>query len=548
MCIDYRELNKLTIKNRYPLPKIDDLFDQLQGSTHLSKIDLKSGYHQLRIQEDDIPKTAFKTRYGHYEFLVMPFGLTNAPAVFMDLMNRIAQYLTLLTQKDRKFEWGDKQEEAFQLLKKKLCNTPILTLPEGTDGFVVYCDASHQGLSCVLMQKDKVIAYASRQLKVHEKNYTTHDLELGSVVFALKIWRHYLYGTKCTVFTDHKSLQHIFNQKMLNMRQRKERIKPHRVPALGMIIQTSLKAQILEAQKEALKRNNLKDELLCGAERKFEQENDELIYYLGRMWIPDSHNLRQLIFNEAHKSRYSVHPGADKMYKDLKEFYWWPGMKKEVASYVGKCLTCSKIKVEYQKPSGLLQQPDIPQWKWEQIAMDYVTKLPRTSSGYDSIWVIVDRLTKSAHFIPIREDYKMEKLARLYIALGTRLDMSTAYHPQTDGQSERTIQTMEDMLRACVIDFGGNWDTHLPLIEFSYNNSYHTSLKCTPFEALYGRKCQSPLCWAEVGDNHLTGPEIIQETTNKIFKIQDRLKAARDRQKSYANNRRKPWNFKLVTR
>ncbi|KAI3695720.1 hypothetical protein L1987_78720 [Smallanthus sonchifolius] len=264
------------------------------------------------------------------------------------------------------------------------------------------------------------------------------------------------------------------------------------------------------------------------------------------MWIPDSHNLRELIFNEAHKSRYSVHPGADKMYKDLKEFYWWPGMKKDIASYVGRCLTCSKI------------------------AMDFVTKLPRTSSGYDSIWVIVDRLTKSAHFIPIREDYKMEKLARLYIgeivsrhgvpvsiisdrdsrftfrfwqtlqrALGTRLDMSRAYHPQTDGQSERAIQTMEDMLRACVIDFGGNWDTHLPLIEFSYNNSYHTSLRCAPFEALYGRKCRSPLCWAEVGDNRLTGPEIIQETTDKIVKIRDRLRAARDKQKSYADNRRK---------
>ncbi|KAD2393381.1 hypothetical protein E3N88_40358 [Mikania micrantha] len=298
MCIDYRELNKLTIKNRYPLPRIDDLFDQLKGATYFSKIDLRSGYHQLRIQEDDVPKTAFRTRYGHYEFLVMPFGLTNAPAVFMDLMNgvckpyldkfviffiddiliysqtkedheqhlklilellateklyakfskcefwlrevqflghvinekgihvdpskieaikqweaprtpsdirqflrlagyyrhfienfsKIAQPLTMLTQKDRKFDWEEKQEKAFQLLNQKLCNAPIRTLPDGTDNFVVYCDASHHGLGCVLMQKDKVIAYASRKLKVHEKNYTTHDLELGAVVFALKIW------------------------------------------------------------------------------------------------------------------------------------------------------------------------------------------------------------------------------------------------------------------------------------------------------------------------------------------------------------------------
>ncbi|GJY37661.1 putative reverse transcriptase domain-containing protein [Tanacetum coccineum] len=331
MCIDYRELNKLTVKNRYPLPRIDDLFDQLQGSSVYSKIDLRSGYHQLRVREEDIPKTAFRTRYGHYEFQVMPFGLTNAPAVFMDLMNRvckpyldkfvivfiddiliyskneqehkehlkqilellkkeelyakfskcefwipkvqflghvidsegihvdpakiesikdwaspkspteirqflglagyyrrfiegfskIAKPMTKLTQKKIKFEWGDKQEAAFQLLKQKLCSAPILALPEGSEDFIAYCDASKKGLGAVLMQREKVISYASRQLKIHEKNYTTHDLELGAVVFALKIWRHYLYGTKCTVFTDHKSLQHILDQKELNMRQRR---------------------------------------------------------------------------------------------------------------------------------------------------------------------------------------------------------------------------------------------------------------------------------------------------------------------------------------
>ncbi|GJT09625.1 retrovirus-related pol polyprotein from transposon 17.6 [Tanacetum coccineum] len=201
MCIDYQELNKLTVKNRYPLPRIDDLFDQLQGSSVYSKIDLRSDYHQLRVRDEDIPKTAFRTRYGHYEFQVMPFGLTNAPAVFMDLMNH--------------------QESAFQLLKQKLCEAPILALLEGNDDFVVYCDASHQGLGEVLMQREKVIEYASRQLKPNEENYTTHDLELGAVLFALKIWRHYLYGTKCTVFTNHKSLQHILDQKELNMRQRR---------------------------------------------------------------------------------------------------------------------------------------------------------------------------------------------------------------------------------------------------------------------------------------------------------------------------------------
>ena len=680
------ELNKVTIKNRYPHPRIDDLFDQLQGSSYYSKIDLRSGYHQLRIQEDDVPKTAFRTRYGHYEFLVMLFGLTNAPAVFMDLMNRvckpyldkfvtifidniliysksqvehqehlrlvlellrkeqlyaklskcdfwirevqflghvinekgihvdpskidairnweapktptevrqflglagyyrrfiegfskIAQPLTALTHKDKKYNWGEKQAEAFQLLKQKLCTAPILSLPEGTDDFVVYCDASIQGLGCVLMQREKVIAYASRQLKIPEKNYTTHDLELGAVVFALKIWRHYLYVTKCTIYTDHKSLQHIFDQKELNMRQRrwvellndydcalkyhpgkanvvadalsrKNIAKPRRVRALQLTIHTGLPDQIRNAQLEALKEENLQSESLRGMDKQLEVKSDGIRYFMERIWVPLYGNLRDLVMDESHKSRYSVHPGSDKMYHDLKTLYWWPNMKANIATYVSKCLTCAKVKVEYQKPSGLLQQPEIPMWKWEQISMDFITKLPKTSSGCDTIWVIVDRLTKSAHFLAIKETDKMERLTRIYIkevvsrhgvpisiisdrdarftssfwqslqkSLGTRLDMSTAYHPQTDGQSERTIQTLEDMLRACVVDFGNSWENHLPLVEFSYNNSYHTSIKAAPFEALYGRKCRSPICWAEVGDNQLTGPELVHETTEKI--------------------------------
>ncbi|GJU17399.1 putative reverse transcriptase domain-containing protein [Tanacetum coccineum] len=403
MCIDYRELNKLTVKNRYPLPRIDYLFDQLQGSSVYSKIDLRSGYHQMRVRNEDIPKTAFRTRH-----LIDSQGLYVDPAK----------------------------------IEAKLYEAPILALPQGNDVFVVYCDASLQGLGAVLMQREKVIAFASRQLKPHEENYTTHDLELGAVVFALKI---------------------------------------------------------------------------C----------------------------------------------SDKMYQDLKKLYWWPNMKAIIAEYVGKCLTCSRVKAECQKPSGLLVQPEIPMWKWERITMDFVTKLPKTSNGHDTIWVIVDRLTKSAHFIPTRETDSMETLTRLYIkeivslhgvpisiisdhdshftsrfwqslqsALGTQFDMSTSYHQKTNGQSERTIQTLKDMLRACVIDFGKGWERHLPLVEFSYNNSYHASIKATPFEALYGRKCRSPVCWTEVGDVQLTGPEIIHETTEKIGQIRQRLQAARDRQRS----------------
>ncbi|GJV09709.1 reverse transcriptase domain-containing protein [Tanacetum coccineum] len=433
---------------------------------------------------------------------------------------------------------GKKQEEAFQTLKDKLCNAPILSLLDGVEDFVVYCDALNQELGRVLMPRDKVIAYASRQLKSHEKNYTTHDLELGAVVFALKIWRHYLYGTKSVIYTDHKSLQNIFDQKELNMHQRRWlelfsdyecEIKYH--PGKENVVVDTL------TQSEAFKDENVMVEGLNGINQQMEKIEDRSLYYMDRILVP-------LVGG-------------------------WPGMKKEIAIYVSKCLTCAKVKVEHQRPLGLLQKPEIPKWKWEKIAMDFITKLPRSSSGHDVIWVIVDRLTELAHFLAIREDYSMEKLARLYIdeivarhgvptsiifdrdgrftsrfwqtmqkALGTRLDMSTAYHPQTDGQSERTIQMLEDMLRACVIDFGGIWNIHLPLAEFSYNNSNHSRIHCAPFKALYGRNCRSLVLWAEIGDSRLTGPEMVQEMTDKVVVIRDRLKAVRDRPKSYADNRR----------
>ncbi|GJV20210.1 putative reverse transcriptase domain-containing protein [Tanacetum coccineum] len=470
MCIDYRELNKLTIKNRCPLPRIDDMFDQLQGACYFSKIDLRSGYHQLRVHEADIPKTVFRTRYGHFEFTIMPFGLTNAPAIFMDLMNRvckpyldkfvivfiddilvyskskeehevhlktilellkkekllagyyrrfiknfskISKPLTLLTQKSKTYEWGDKQEEPFRILKDKLCNAHVLALPDGPNDFMVYCDASNQGFGCVLMQRGKVIAYALRQLKVHEKNYTTHDLELGAVVFALKIRRHYLYGTKSVIYTDHKSLQYHpgMENVVADALSRKERLKPRRVRTMSMTIHSGLKTKILKAQDEAS--------------------------------------------------------------KDLKA-----------------------------PADGL--------WKWENITIDLVMRLPKRSSGYDAIWVIVKRFTKSAYFLPIRKDFKMERQA-LQKALGTRLDMSTTYHPQTDGQSKHTIQTLEDMHRACVMEFGGSCDTHLPLVE----------------------------------ESQLIGPETIHETTKKIMQIKERMKTARDHQKSYADKRLKPLEFNV---
>ena len=745
LCMDYRQLNRVTVRNKYALPRVDDLFDQLRGASVFSKIDLRSGYHQLRIAEADISKTAFRTRYGHYEFLVMPFGLTNAPAVFMALMNKlfqpyldqfvivfiddilvyspneemhaqhlrttlgvlrqerlyakfskcefwlkqvaflghvvskegiqvdpskieavvnweppknvtevrsflglagyyrrfvegfsvIATPLTQLLRKNTKFEWTAECQKSFEELKRRLTTAPVLTLPSRTGGFVVYSDASQHGLGCVLMQHGKAIAYASRQLKAHERNYPTHDLELAAVVFALKIWRHYLYGECFQIFTDHKSLKYLLSQRELNLRQRRwlELLKDYdctieyhpgkanvvadalsrkscnsmterqlgalrqrnmadlrglhvdlRMKETGVLLaMMNVRPVLFERIKDAQSRDSKLEDLLKriqqGEKTAFLKSNDGMLRLNGRICVPGDGKLREEILEEAHTAPYAMHPGTTKMYRTLKTVYWWPGMKKDVAEYVAKCLICQQVKIEHQAPAGKLTTLSIPEWKWEKITMDFVFGLPRSPRGHDAIWVIVDRLTKSAHFLPIKWGITMDKLAKLYVnevvrlhgvpisivsdrdprftsrfwqslqeALGTKLHFSTAFHPQTDGQSERTIQTLEDMLRACVLEFQGAWDNYLALIEFAYNNQYQSSVGMAPYEALYGRKCRCPIYWDEEGERILEGPELVQETVDKIKVVRSKLKAAQDRQKSYADQHRREMNYDVGDR
>ncbi|KAL5556669.1 hypothetical protein UlMin_038905 [Ulmus minor] len=377
MCIDYRELNKLTIKNKYPLPRIDDLFDQLKGAANFSKIDLRSGYHQLRIKDNDVPKTAFRTRYGHYEFLLMPFGLTNAPAAFMDLMNRVfTQYL-------------DKFIIVF------------------IDDILVYSKTPEEHEEHL-----RVTLQLLRDSKLYAK-FSKCDFWLSKVHFLGHVVSK--EGTSATLMSVQglpKHLQSDINSLELEF-------------IGGQLSALTLQPTIMEGMRGAQELDptlfQIREAVENGTNTEFSISTDGVLSLKGRICIPEDEELRNQLLTEAHATPYSVHPGATKMYKDMKKAFWWSGLKKDVASYVAKCLVCQKIKAEHQRPAGVLQPIEIPEWKWEQISMDFVVGLPKTSNGYDAIWVIVDRLTKSAHFLPIKITYSLEQLADLYVKEIVRL-------------------------------------------------------------------------------------------------------------------------------
>jgi hypothetical protein len=420
----------------------------------------------------------------------------------------IAKPMTKLTQKDVKFQWTNECENSFSTLKYSLVTSPILTLPEPGKRFTVYSDASLIGLGCVLMQDGKVIAYASRQLKKHEQNYPTHDLELAAVVFALKIWRHYLYGESCDIFTDHKSLKYLFTQKELNLRQRRwlELIKdydltiqynPGRANVVAdalsrksvpptvdclvadfermdisycfagvaneetqFILQSAIPDRVREAQQSDRMLQQVRARILEGRIGEFTIDGTGAVRFHGRLCVPQKSQVKEDILREAHRTPYTVHPGETKMYQDLKKIYWWKRMKVDVAKYVSTCGVCQRVKAGHKRPAGLLQSLEVPEWPWDDIAMDFVVGLPRTRRGKDAVWVVVDRLSKVAHFIPIRTTDSASDLAPVYVreivrlhgvpktitsdrdakfvskfweslqsALGTQLRLSTAFHP-----------------------------------------------------------------------------------------------------------------------
>nr|GEV43889.1 putative reverse transcriptase domain-containing protein [Tanacetum cinerariifolium] len=502
ICIDYRELNKLTIKNRYPLPRIDDLLINFKGRNK------EEHEEHLRIilellQNEKLYAMFLKCEFW-LDFVKFLSHVINSQGVYVDpaKVEAIKNWTAPKTPTEVRQFLG---------LAGYYRSAPILALPEGSEDFVVYCDALLKGYEAVLMQREKAIAYASQQLRTHEENYMTHNLELGGVVFALRLWRHYLYGAKCMVFTDHKSLQYILDQKELNMRQRRwiELLSDYDCEIRYHLGKANVVANALsrKEKEKPLRVGNVQKEDLGRMQKKiFEIRSNGIRYHDKRIWLLLHGGLRDLIMYESHKSKYSIHPGSTKMYQDLRKLYWWPNMKADIATDVSQCLTCAKV--------------------------------------------IMDRLT-SAHFFPKKKTDIIEKLAELYLkeivckhgvpvsvisdrdslftsrfwvslqkALGTQLDLSTTYHPETDGQSERTIQTLEDMLRSCVIDFGSSWDKHLPLVEFSYNNSYHASIKTASFEALYGRKCRSRQKRYADLKRRLTEFEVIERIGPVAYKLE----------------------------
>jgi hypothetical protein len=550
-------------------------------------------------------------------------GLAGYYRRFILDFSKLVKPITSLLKNDTKFNWSLRCNEAFEQLKVLLTTAPVLAQPDIEKPFDVYCDASGSGLGCVLMQEGRVIAYVSRQLRRHEEHYPTHDLELAVVVHALKIWRHYLLGNICHIYTDHKSLKYIFTQSELNMRQRRwlELIKDYELEIhyhsgkanvvadalsrkaschcltmkasditlcqkmeklnLGMIqhgtfndlkLESVLLQRIIDAQRNDEGMKHIHEKIEAGKANCFRKDDQGVVWFNNCISVPKNDEVRQQILDEAHLSRYSIHPGSTKMYHDLKQHYWWTKMKIEITRYVARCDTCRRVKAIHMKTAGPLQSLPIPTWKWEDISMDFIVGLPRTAKGYDSIWVIIDRLTKITHFHPVRVKYTAATYAELYIAhilslhdvpktivsdrgsqfvskfweelhkaLDTKLLHSSAYHPQTSGQIERVNQIIEDMLRACALEFPQKWDECLPLAEFSYNNSYQESIKMAPFEALYGRRCLTPLNLSEPGERRY----MVNETEEKVQRIIHKLKEAQARQKNYADKRRQPLYFQV---
>ncbi|WVZ90114.1 hypothetical protein U9M48_036444 [Paspalum notatum var. saurae] len=503
--------------------------------------------------------------------------------------------MTSLTKKNAKYLWDPKCEEAFTSLKKSLTSAPVLAQPDVTKPFDVYCDASGNGLGCVLMQEGRVIAYASRQLRKHEANYATHDLELAAVVHALKIWRHYLLGNTCHIYTDHKSLKYILTQPELNMRQRRwlepikdydleihyhpgkanvvayalsrwahchmlevrptarvicceideiEVITEQMAELYSLIIEPTIKEQIIAAQKQDKSMAYIREGINEEKRACFTLDDQGVLWFKGRLVVPRDMELRKKILDEAHTSMFTIHPGSNKMYQDLKQKFWWTRMKWEIAKYVSEC-------------------------DWEDIHMDFIVGLPRTQKGYDSIWVIIDRLTKSAHFIPVKTIYHAKTYAELYIA--RIVSLHGVPRSITSDRGSLFVSRFWEHLRAAL---GTTLIRELHTIrkpkaksrghvESLCINLFHQmggvpsssrvrlqqrlpkELRNGSFRSSIWEKMRTPLNWSELGERLIFGPDLVTQAEEQVKFIHSNLKRAQSRQKSYSDKRRRPLVFEV---
>eukprot|EP00253_Pinus_taeda_P027064 PITA_27064 len=529
-------------------------------------------------------------------------GLAGYYRRFLEGFSRVAYPITSLQKKGRIFKWTTECQQSFEQLKHLLTTAPVLSIADLEKDYVVCTDASKEGVGGVLMQEGKVIAYESRKLKEHEQKYSAYDLELTVVVHALKMWRHYLLGKKFLLMTDHHSLTSYFNQPTLNARQarwvdflsgfdfeikhlkgKENRVADELSRKMHCLYEiatskgwVTLHEEIKQAGEQdreyQQKKQQVQDVTNPLRKQGYEIKTTGILYYKERIYIPNHAEIKEKILNEHHKSPYEGHPGYQKLITAVRKECYWPGMKKEVMDYLARCIVCQQVKAEHQHPAGLLQPLPIPEWKWEVITIDFITGLPKSKKGNDSIMVVVDKLSKSAHFIPVQSTYRAAQIENIFMhnifrlhglpktiisdrdvkftsafwktlfeGLGTQLNFITAYHPQTDGQTERVHQVVEDMLRAYVMQQPNRWEEYIHLVEFAYNNGYHASLQMSPFEVLYGRKCHTPSSWGGPEDKIMLGPEMLKEMEQMVKKVQANLKVAQDRQKSYADQKR---NFK----
>lgn len=709
LCVDYRLLNSITVKNKFPMPVIEDLLDELQGATIFSKLDLRSGYHQIRMNSADIPKTAFKTHMGHYEYTVMPFGLTNAPATFQNLMNdifnphlrkfilvffddilvysrtlsehiphlRIAfqllqqhslfvklpkcefatkqvEYLRHVISaqgvatkpqnidaiinwpipktvtklrgflgltgyyrrfvkgygtfcrplhnllKQNSFQWTEEHTVAFNKLKQIMATCPVLALPDFSKPFILETDACGSGIGAVLMQGGRSLAYMSKCLGPKAASQSVYEKEALAILEALKKWRHYLLGNPLIIKTDQQSLKFMTTQKLTEGIQHKLLLKllefdytieykkgKENIAADALSRRDSHGHAIIVCVPEWIedvKLSYMQDTDSAKLLRKIAKDvsippqytiKDGIIKHGSKIYVGASTNMRLQLLENFHQSAIGGHSGAKATYQRIKRVFCWRHLKQMVQKFVAECPVCQLVKVEHVHPAGLLQPLPIPRTPWSCISLDFIEALPK-SNGKEVILVVVDRLTKYAHFIPLSHPYTVEQIVavipenvvklhgppaeivsdrdriftstlykQIFQALKVTLKFSTAYHPQTDGQTERVNQCLESYLRSMVFQEPKQWAKWLATAEWWYNTSFHSSLNMTPFEALYH---YPPPMIGEFSLTNETCPAAkltLQEREQMIQQLKENLLAAQNRMKVYADQHRSDRHYNV---